>query len=427
MLQSNNMKLKGMGFGLIILFIFLFRAVLAFNFWHPDLMNHMDWGIRFWEYGPAKFYDANVWSFTWPNQPPGTMYLMAGVRKVFEFVFWIFWMINIKIPAFPSGVITFFESNLYPALLHLPAILADFGIAYVIYLVFKNFLNKENLGKAAAILFLINPVIWYNSSFWGQYDSVINFFAIASFYFLLRKNLFWAVGFFALSIYTKASLLIFAPIFLIVLIKQSYKLKEVLKSFIFWAVLFAIITLPFSKGEPVEWLYYLYKDKIFHQQLHVITANAFNIWSAIAGIHERPETQMLGPLSYKLWGLILFAIAYIQALIVVYKKQNMESVVWSLAIAAFSSFMLLTNMHERYLYPLFPYLTIIVMMNKKLVPVYWMVSILSLLNMYNFWFHPRLDFLINIMAAGNRMAPRILGLVNFSLFIYLYNKWRKSY
>src|SRR5688500_15735470 len=106
---------------LIWLFVaaFIFRAILAFPLWHPDVNNHIDWGIRFFDYGPGRFYapESNVWSFTWPNQPPGTIYIYAGIRKMFELVFDLLWNINLKIPAFPSGILTYSQDHLYPALL----------------------------------------------------------------------------------------------------------------------------------------------------------------------------------------------------------------------------------------------------------------------------------------------------------------------
>ena len=171
-------KMSKKVFVLIILISLSLRIFISFLVWHPDLNNHIDWGIRFFEYGASKFYapESNVWSFTWPNQPPGTMYMFAGIRKVFEFVFNFFWQININVPAFPSIIISYFETNLYPALLKLPAILSDFGIAYLIY----KWTNK----KWAGILWLVNPIVWYNSAVWGQYDAVINFFALLAFYLL---------------------------------------------------------------------------------------------------------------------------------------------------------------------------------------------------------------------------------------------------
>ncbi len=164
---------------LIIVCAFLFRFLLAFSAWHIDVNNHVDWGTRFFEYGAAGFYspEANVWNFTWPNQPPGSIYIYAGIYKLFGFLFSIVWWLNIKIPIFPSGIVTFFETNLFPALLKLPAILADMGIAILIYKFVELILGSSKKTKKVALfgatLWLINPVIWYNSSLWGQTNSVV--------------------------------------------------------------------------------------------------------------------------------------------------------------------------------------------------------------------------------------------------------------
>lgn len=414
--------MKGKKLLYVLLGVFLLRAVLAFVVWHPDLYNHVDWGVRFFEYGPGKFFAAetNVWSFTWPNQPPGTIYIFALMRKAFEGVFSFFWWLNVTIPAFPSNLMLFLETNLYPALLQLPAILADFGIAYIIYRIFKD-KRKEKLGRFAALVFLLNPVIWFNSSYWGQTDAVVNFFALLAFFLLLKKKLPFAALSFAASIYIKASLLIFAPIFLVVALRQKYKAKQWVKALVLPAGVFGILTLPFSQGEPFTWLYNLFVDKVFVQQLQIITANAFNIWAAIAGIHEKSHNLILGPLSYKWWGMILYSLSYLPALYLVYKKQDAKSIFWALSIVAFSTFMLLTNMHERYLYPLFPVFTILVAFERRLLGLYAAISALNLLNLYNFWFTPRIEPIVAIMSAGDRLLPRILGFVNFLLYARFYH------
>ncbi len=407
---------------LLILFLaFLFRVVLSFMTWHPDVNNHIDWGIRFFEYGPAKFYapESNVWNFTWPNQPPGTMYMFAGVRKIFEFVFSIFWWFNLKIPAFPSIIISFFESNLYPALLKLPSILADIGIAVLIYKMIK-IAKSEKLAILGTSIFLANPVIWYNSAVWGQTDAVINFLALLSFYFLLNKKLFWAILALALSFYIKISLTIFVPIFFVFALRQNYKIIDWVKSILFTLLVIGVATWPFSMAEPFGWLSNLYQTKVLGQQMHVITANAFNLWDAVAGIYEKPETLNLGPLTYQTWGVILFIIAYIPSLLLAYRKQDVKSVMWALAIAAFASFMLLTNMHERYLYPLFPVFTILALLETKLLPIYLLVSGVNFLNLYHLWFVPRVNFIVSFLSIGDRVVPRILGFVNFFSFVWFY-------
>ncbi|KKP31085.1 MAG: hypothetical protein UR21_C0016G0003 [Candidatus Woesebacteria bacterium GW2011_GWC2_31_9] len=308
-----------------------------------------------------------------------------------------------------------------PAILKLPAILADFGIAYLIY----KWTNK----KWASLIFLINPVIWYNSSVWGQYDSVINFFALLAFYLLNKKKLLFAIIAFVLSIYIKASLLIFAPIFLIIAIRQKYSFKKYILSLVLSLTVVALITLPFSQGEPFFWLYYLYKDKVFIDQLHVVTANAFNLWGTIFGVKDSAvEIKDFLPFfgfTYQIWGYILFTISYIPLLFKVYKNSDLKVVAWTLALTAFASFVLLTNMHERYLYPLFPYLTILLTTGVVANWEYWLITTISLLGMYNFWFTPKINIIISFLSFGDRLMPRILGFLLFILLLKLYTRYNE--
>lgn len=425
----------------IILFAFLFRFVLAFTTWHIDVANHMDWGIRFWQYEANKIYapESNIWSFTWPNQPPGTMLIFALIRKLYEFVFSIFWMLNVKIPVFPSVIIPFIAERLYPAMLKLPAILADLGIGWLIYLIIRycrDFSTIRGVKASQAqlatsevfypemvglILWLFNPVVWYNSSVWGQTDSVINFLVLLAIYLLFRRKLFWAIFSIVLCFYVKASLLIFAPLFVIITLRQKYKLSMHVHSLLVTLMIIGGVTLLFSyPKEPYLWLINLYRDKILGSQMQVITANALNFWGMVKGLHEIPHSLMLGFWSYKTWGWVLFTISYLPVLYLVYKKQDLITILEVMVLAAFSSFMLLTNMHERYLYPLFPALTILVMLNTKLLKYYLALSLINLLNLYNLWWVPRIEILYNLMTVRDFLFPRILSLVSVIIYVVIY-------
>ncbi len=407
----------------------LFRVVLAFGAWHPDLNNHVDWGIRFFQYGPSKFYapESNVWNYTWPNQPPGTTYVFAGVRKIFEFSFNFFSVVHFKLHAFPGKWLLFFEKTLYQALLKFPSIFADLGIAYLIYkFVASNFQHKKR-GIIAATIFLFNPVIWYNSAVWGQTDAIINLFALLAFYLLLQKKLTLSLLFLVLSFYIKASLLIFIPIYVVIVWMQKYKLSQVIVSLVCSLLVIGVVTLPFSRGEPFSWLVNLYQHKVFSQQLQVITANAFNVWATITSINEQPQTLPFLGLTYQYWGYILFGISFVPILYSVYRNQKPMNVIWALALTSFSSWMLLTNMHERYLYPFFPYATILVATSSIGMLVYWLVSIVSLLNLYNFWWTPKIDFVVNFLSFSDRIIPRVLGLVNFGFLAYFYLRFVKVF
>lgn len=402
-------------FRLFLISAIVLRVIFSFLVWHPDVNNHVDWGIRFWDYGPKNFYSANVWNYTWPNQPPGTIYIYAGIKKVYDFVFSVFWWMNVNISIFPSNLIFYLEEHLYPALLKLPSILADFGIAYLIY---KSIENKKH-AKFGAILWLFNPVVLYNSGIWGQTDSVISFFVFLSFYLLLKNKPVWSVLCYALSVYTKASLLIFIPVYAVVFIRKKYPVGIYIKAILLSLLVIITLTIPFSKGNPVIWLYNLYQGKVFKEQLQVITANAFNIWATIASIHERPHTLMLGPLSYQVWGTILFVLSYV-VLVWKFIKSKAGSIFWLLSMVAFSSFMFMTNMHERYLYPFFPFFTVLAASDKRLFKYYCLISLISLLNLYNFWWYPKIQFLVSFMSFGDRIMPRILGFVMFILYGILF-------
>lgn len=408
----------------LLLFAFLFRFFLAFLVWHPDINNHIDWGIRFWEHGPSRFYTANVWSFDWPNQPPGTAVIFALMRKLYEIVFAFFWWINITIPLFPSNIMLFFEERLYPVFLKLPGIIADLGIAALIFSFFKG-QKRVRLGVLGAGIFLFNPVVWYNSSLWGQTDSVVNFFGLLSILALINKRITWALLSIALSLFIKASLIILLPIILIVLIGQRHSLSEWKKAIFITVLVIGVLTLPFSQGEPVSWLFNLYQKKIFGNRLELVSANAFNFWALLTGIHARSHELLLGPLPFKIWGNLLFGATLLPILIFLFKKQNTDTILWSSFLVLFSSFIFLTGTHERYLYPIFPLLTILAIKDFKLFAPLVVLSILHFLNLYNFWWYPRIEWLVSVLSVGDRVLPRLLGLAATLIFLRSYFKFFK--
>lgn len=410
----------------ILLIAFLFRLVLSFVVWHPDLNNHVDWGIRFWQYGPGDFYDQNVWSFSWPNQPPGTIIIFAFIRKLFETIFNFFWWINVNIPIFPSNIMLFFEERLYQALLKLPAILADLGIAYLIFAFFKK-REEVKFGLFGANLFLWNPVIWYNSSIWGQTDATVNFFGVLAMLFLLEKRLIFSFLSIFMSLFIKASLIILVPIILVIAWKQKYSSNAWIKAIVLPLVIIAILTFPFSRGEPFSWLFELYKDKIFGWQLHLITANAFNFWSALTGIHEQKDNLLFGPLSFNVWGYILFGTILMPLFLKLAKNWNYINVLWIATLTTFASFVFLTGMHERYLYPFFPLMTLVVAWERRWLSVFVVLSGIHLLNLYNFWWYPRMEWLLEVMSAGDRLLPRIFGAIVTVIFIWIYFSFIKKH
>ncbi|MFZ5366031.1 MAG: hypothetical protein ACOZBZ_01940 [Patescibacteria group bacterium] len=398
---------------IIILFAFFLRLILAFGPYHPDLGNHLDWGKKFWEVGPGRFYEYQFWQVSWPNQPPGTIYLFAFVHKISEVIFNLIWWLNVAIPVFPSFLVPFIQEKLPIILVKLPSILADLGIAWVIYLIVKK-LKDEKLAKLATVVFIFNPVTFYNSSIWGQTDAIINFFALLGLYFLLIRKPILGMSSFIFSLYFKTSLIIFLPIFLLLVIREKYSLVKIVFAFIVPVLVIAIISLPFSAVahyNVFKWLYSdLYLTRVFGHQGNMLTANAFNFWALLFGIDlAKTDLGKFLWFNFRQWGQLIFSPLLVFLLFFLWYCFSWRNVVFVLSLVAFSAFLFLTNMHERYLYPVFPLVTILLVFYPKILPLFLLLSFIHLANLYHLWGVPALPLIV----------IRLFSLVNLVIFGWL--------
>lgn len=402
----------------ILLFAFLARLILSFGRFHPDLGNHLDWGIKFWQLGPKNFYENLFWQVSWANQPPGTVYLFALMRKIYDLIFGLAWWFNLKISLFPSALIPFFQEKLYVSLIKLPAIFADLGIAALIYRFVVGLRNKK-LANFAALVFLFNPVSWYNSAVWGQTDAIINFFGLLSIYYFWKKKPVWATWAYFLSLYFKGSLVIFAPIVIILLLKSNLIWWKKVLAVVGPPVILAYLSFPFVKWMgSIPWLYHLYRDRIFGHQGNMLTANAFNLWALIFGVDfNRNDLGIFLGLNYKTWGQLLFGFVFLPSLTALaIKKSEIKLTLWSLVITSLAAYIFLTNMHERYLFPVFPYLTILIFLLPNLKPFYFLLSLIAWVNLYHLWYVPDI---LNLKLIFIPLAVRGFSLVNLILTFYL--------
>ncbi|PIT94668.1 hypothetical protein COT98_02475, partial [Candidatus Falkowbacteria bacterium CG10_big_fil_rev_8_21_14_0_10_39_9] len=101
------------------------------------------------------------------NQPPLSILMFSGLYKIWEPSNDFVWDLNLKLRMFPSKWIWFWDEKGLLILIKSTAIIFDLGIAILLY----NFLKKEGKEKQAlliSLVWLFNPITWYNSSVWGQ-------------------------------------------------------------------------------------------------------------------------------------------------------------------------------------------------------------------------------------------------------------------
>jgi len=416
---------------IILLITLLLRIILVIAFsWHPDLLNHIDWGNRFLNLGARKIYENIFWGVSWLNQPLGTALLFAFCAFLKNIIFSLFEFLNQNINIFPSFIMPFLEANLHSWMVKLPFILADIGLGFLIYKIVFQF--KPKFATLAAIIFLFNPVLIYNSTIWGQTDSLINLLAISGIYFTFQKKYFWGIWLFLLGFLFKMSLIIYVPIFGLLLLKQIKDYKKFIIPIISFIIFIYMLAIPFRLDGfgSFEWIWYMYTNRVLVRQGSMLNGNAFNLWGLIFSIDlSKSEFTQVSGLSYQLIGRILYILSLIPIWFKFIKnKLTLSSLFISLVLSAFGCFIFMTNMHERYLYPIFPLISILIFISNTKFTLKGIIilSTIHFLNLYNLWFYPQINLLKTILITNNFLTCRILSAILIVIYLKYFIDYLRS-
>jgi len=405
------MKKKIVILGLCLAFLVRFGVV----FWgyHGDLNNNISWAKAAVERGFNGFYEGEVWEYSAPNQPPLTIIIFWFVRLVWQGVNDLSWFLNNNFGVFPSSFIWFWELKGMILLIKLPCILADFGIGWLIYkFVRKVFGAGEKLAYGMAFLWLFNPITMYNSSVWGQTDSVVNFLGLWAILFLLKKDLVRFGVLFGLSILFKGSLVIFIPILLFVAVKDKFGLANWVKAVGASALVVFVVSFWFHPSWDLPlWLVRLYNERILPGEIGYLTANAFNFWWLVDSGKVLDSSVYLG-LPARVWGVVVTVGVNIGLIWWVNKKFGAKRILMSLVVVALSSFLFMTRIHERYMYPVFPLATVLLSVLPSFAVFYVILSLSYLTNMYHLFWVPNLKYVRDLFEMG---LSNVLSLVNLAV------------
>lgn len=408
---------------------FILRLITSTIGYHGDLNNNISWGKVAYEKGLNGFYDgykvpdtrspygssnSDDWEYSAPNQPPLTIIVLAGMIFLEEKVSTLIWNLNDKISIFPSALVWYWESWGTILMVKLPSILADIGIGYIIYGYFRS-QKKDELGIKLAAIWTFNPVIWYNSAVWGQTDSLVNILGLLSITFLIKKNLPVFAIFFALSFLFKGSLGIFIPLLFFYALFQKYRLNEWVKSIAYCLITITLISVWFyPQLDLFQWLYSLYTTRILPGEIGYLTANAFNFWWLIdPGKIYDSTVYFIFPA--RIWGFITTLIINGCVIYWFSRKPNDKRLFAALILVSLASFMFLTRIHERYLYPLFPIATLFLGLSRGFLSIYLFFSLVHLFNLYNMYWVPGIPFFENLLSLN--WFTNTLAVVSLFLFV----------
>ena len=447
---------------ILLLLGLIFRIIISFQNYSGDVTNHMIWGEIAVRQGLQGLYDIDfykLYGHISPNYPPITILFFAFLYLVKIWVYQFAWFLNLHLPIFPSKLIFFLKDfNYYPYLLKLPAISSDIGIAYLTYLFMKRIVGrkKSNWPIISAAWVLFNPAYFYNSAYWGQTDSIPLFFIMSSFYALLYSKKFLLSGvLFTLGLLSKQIIVIFIPLFFILLFHLS-RMKIFFKTITVSLIVFWLFFLPFyQSGNLILFPLTTYLNKIILVSGLPFTSNhAFNFWYLLTGSRTTlASSKFILNISYEAWGYLITGLL---SLIILFKlfrhsgkrvkrarpeslldsgvsaesalPQNdfLKSILYAGFILPFISFLFLTKMHERHLILTLPFLLLVAHNNKFLLISYLYVSLFNFLNMYHNWWSPPLPFLQHVLSSSFVTKSSTQLLIGFFL-ILLINYFKENF
>ncbi len=337
----QRLSSRGRLIGLLVLGLLVRLLFIRSGGFSIDVGDFQGWASQLTTTPLASFYNGAGFA----DYPPGYLYVLWVVGHVYAALA-------------PNG-----NPGLFVALVKAPAILMDLVDAALLYALVRRYAT-EAWALGAAAFFALNPAAIFVSAAWGQVDSVSGGLALLGIYLMVRAadddaDTPWFVveAWLALaaSILVKPQAAVLIPLFIAFAFASRERLRiRALATLGGIAASFALAVVaarPFhpsgSIGGLFTWLYGIYAGGYNGYSFNSV--NAFNLWT-VARPFWQADTQTVAFLSQHAWGWLLFAGA---AGLIVWRylqERTRESFVEASALLAFGFFILMTRMHERYVF-----------------------------------------------------------------------------
>lgn len=361
---------------IFILIAFVLRFWLSFL---PGLAIDMNvwqaWAHRLTEFGLSRFYSPVVWT----NYTPGYLY-------------WLWFLGKINAPL---------------ALFKLIAIFADIAGGWLVFKLVSN--KSKKIAFLLAISYWFNPAIIFNSSIWGQIDSLLALVLLLSLKALIDNRVFSSGFWLGLAVLIKPQAAFVIPVFLAKKAKISLLIGGIIALFLAW---------PFFPGNPLFGLPRLILN--MNNDYPYTTLSAFNFWR-IWGNWQSDVIVIFG-LSKQAWGWLLFL--FWEAIIIYPLLRNpKKTLIWLVAGLSLTNFYLFfTRIHERYLLPALIFLLIGGGLSRRhgklIILSYWLLSLIHTVNLYLVYCLYQVSPICAHFSVNN-LAIIILCLVSVGLFLAL--------
>ena len=348
----------GLGFRLLLAYVLLPDS----GYWQ-DVALFASWAHSLIYQGPAQFYETAGFA----DYPPGFLLVL--------------WLVGLAATAIsPDDVF------LTRMLVKLPSMLADVGVALVVYLSTRR-LASERMATVGAAVYLFNPVSWWDSALWGQNDALGTLALSLAILALVARQPEIASFAAGMGVLMKPQFAVIGPLIAVVLLYR-YLLRRgragaagasarlgpgvmtgpsrALTSVT--AGLLPICLVPVLFGQtPVDLLAHMRQQADLYPYASMSAFNPWAIFSLLVS-GRAPQFTALIPwvddrnpvllsLSPSTIGLVLFGGVAAAALWRLWQElgtDGEEAALWACSsLLVFAFFVLATRMHERYAFPFF--------------------------------------------------------------------------
>ena len=419
---------------------------------------------------PKSGFETDIGAFgSWANtlveRGPGGFYASAGFADYLPGYLYILWLLGLL----GHGLATISHADPFAVtggLLKLPAIAADIAIGWLLFRLARRWIGArpgaERIALWVAALYLFNPVTWYDSALWGQVDAVGALVALVAVALLIEGHPEGASAMTVLAALVKPQFgVVLLPILGAVLLRRHllrpgsappmaggpaflrrWAAQEVggwrlLSSAVSGAAVLFIVVTPFSldiiklakvigaAGGTYPWL----------------SVNAYNPWAlvgsggaegmAFAGLGRwsSDALPLLGPLPGVIIGTVLLATGFLLGIGQLLRQADRRSILLAAAYFSLAFFLLPTRVHERYLFPLFVFLPLLGVFDRRFLVVVVLAGAAAIINLHGvltnpIWGTPNVD---NLLFGEEARKPLVIvACVVVEMAIFGLLAWRST-
>jgi Gpi18-like mannosyltransferase len=327
-----------------------------------DMVHYVRWADE-----GARHPLGDAYLRTGSNYPPGALTL--------------FWLVGKARATWP--VLTRAD-NRYLSI-KLPAIVGDLVTAWLVFLIAAHTVGRSP-ALGAAVFYLFNPAVISDSAHWGQSDGLVPIFPLLALY-ALQRNAYWAVGpCLAAALATKFQSVTLVATLLACLLVDVGLVRTVVN--VAGGVLaFALIALPFAlAGHFRTMVHAAYVGTL--DAFPALRFGALNFWDVLDPAIPDDDYALFTvdgwPITPKVVGIALFALAWLAATLAGCARRDALGRAYALGLVGWAFFMFPTQIHERYLLPAIAFFTLAAARGRPLTVV--VAATTSVIHLYSCYF-----------------------------------------